>query len=134
LRILKIARYSKALRFIGSVLKQKKEELLLTLFVMFLLLLVASSLMFNVENKAQPEQFTNIFQSLWWAVATLTTIGYGDIYPVTALGKFLGAIIAILGIGFVALPTAILSTGFIDALRKNKKSHICPHCGKEIEN
>jgi len=104
----------------------------LTLFITFLLLIVASSFMFYVEHAAQPEEFTNIFQSLWWAVATLTTIGYGDIYPVTVLGKFLSAIIAILGIGLVALPTGIISSGFIETIKENKKPHICPHCGKEI--
>jgi voltage-gated potassium channel len=132
-RIFKIARYSKALLLIGKVLKRKKEELFSTLFLTFLLLLAASSFMFYVEHGAQPEQFTNIFQSFWWAVATLTTIGYGDIYPVTALGKFLSAIIAILGIGLVALPTGIISSGFIETVKENRKPNVCPHCGREIE-
>jgi voltage-gated potassium channel len=131
-RVFKIARYSMALKLIGKVLKRKKEEIFLTLFITFLLLIVASSFMFYVEHEAQPEEFTNIFQSLWWAVATLTTIGYGDIYPVTVLGKLLSAIIAILGIGLVALPTGIISSGFIETIKENRKPHICPHCGKEI--
>lgn len=134
LRVLKIARYSKALRMIGKVLKKTKEELFLTLGITFLLLLIASSLMFYVEHEVQPEQFSNIFQSFWWAVATLTTIGYGDIYPVTALGKFLSAIIAVLGIGLVALPTAIISSGFMTTMKENRERHICPHCGEEIDS
>lgn len=132
-RVIKIARYSKALSLIGDVLKRKKEELFLTIFITFLLLLVASSLMFYVEHDAQPEQFSNIFQSFWWAIATLTTIGYGDIYPVTALGKLLSAVIALLGIGLVALPTGILSAGFMDSLKKNENPKTCPHCGVILE-
>ncbi len=132
-RIFKIARYSKALLFIGKVLRCKKEEIFLTLFITFLLLMAASSFMFYVEHGAQPEKFSNIFQSFWWAVATLTTIGYGDIYPVTALGKFLSGIIAILGIGLVALPTGIISSGFIETVKENRIPHVCPHCGREIE-
>ncbi len=72
---------------------------------------------------------------LWWAVATLTTVGYGDIYPITALGRFLGAIIAILGIGMVAIPTSILSSGFVEHFSRRIKSTAptrCPHCGKEL--
>jgi len=132
-RILKIARYSKALTLIKKVLKRKREELILTLFLTFLLLLLASAFMFFIEHEAQPDKFTNIFQSFWWAIATLTTIGYGDIYPVTALGKFLSGIISILGIGLVALPTGIISSGFIETVKENKQVNICPHCGKNIE-
>jgi voltage-gated potassium channel len=132
-RILKIARYSRALQLIGKVLKRTKEEIFLTLFITFLILMVASSIMFYVEHESQPERFPNIFQSFWWAVATLTTIGYGDIYPVTALGKFLSAIIAILGIGLVALPTGIISSGFIETVKEDRKPHVCPHCGRDIE-
>lgn len=132
LRIFKITRYSNALKLIGKVLKRKKEELFLTMFLTFLLLLVSSSLMFYIEHDAQPKNFSNIFQSFWWAVATMTTIGYGDIYPVTALGKFLSGIIAILGIGLVALPTGIVSSSFIETMKENNQEKTCPHCGREI--
>ncbi|MDO5576496.1 MAG: potassium channel family protein, partial [Fibrobacter sp.] len=72
--------------------------------------------------------------SIWWAVATLTTVGYGDIYPVTVLGKFLSGIIAILGIGIVALPTGIISSGFMSEMAyREKRLHICPHCGKKLD-
>jgi voltage-gated potassium channel len=135
-RVVKIGRYSKSLRLVAEVLKTKREPLFLTLFITFLLLLFASSLMFYAENDVQPDKFENIFQSFWWAVATLTTVGYGDIFPVTSMGKFLSGIIAILGIGLVAMPTGIISSGFIEALeRKGKIKDVvkCPHCGKEIE-
>lgn len=133
-RVLKIVRYSNALRLIGKVLKRQKEGLFLTIFISFLLLLVASSLMYYVEHEAQPEQFSNIFQSFWWAVATLTTIGYGDIYPVTAVGKLLSAVIALLGIGLVALPTGILSAGFIEVMKQEDKTQTCPHCGRVLND
>jgi voltage-gated potassium channel len=133
-RLFKIARYSKALRIVGTVLKRKKEPLILTLFLSLILLLVASSLMYHIEHDAQPDSFSNIFSSFWWAVATLTTVGYGDIYPITGLGKFLSGLIALLGIGLVALPTGILGAGFIEVIEKkeNKKPKKCPHCGKKF--
>ena len=91
--------------------------------------------MYYVETTAQPEKFPNIIASVWWAIATLTTVGYGDVYPVTVIGKILSGIIAVLGIGLVALPTGIISSGFITEVgTKNKKRIIkCPHCGKEFE-
>jgi voltage-gated potassium channel len=69
---------------------------------------------------------------MWWAVATLTTIGYGDVYPVTVVGKFMASIIAVLGIGMFALPTGILGSGFMEELEKSKKPRKCPHCGREL--
>ena len=88
--------------------------------------------MYYIENQAQPEGFSSIPAAMWWGVATLTTVGYGDIYPITPLGKFLGSIIAMLGIGMFALPAGILASGFAEALRLRKK-RICPNCGEEIE-
>jgi voltage-gated potassium channel len=134
-RIFKVARYAKSMQLVGLVLKEKKEALALTLFLTFIMLLVASSLMYEVEHRVQPDKFTDIFSSFWWAVATLTTIGYGDIYPMTTIGRFLSGVIALLGIGLVALPTGIIGSGFIEILeRKKTQSKIyCPHCGKERE-
>lgn len=100
-------------------------------------MVVASLLIYYAEYDAQPQQFQNAFSGLWWAVATLTTVGYGDIYPITPLGRFMGAIIAVLGIGMVAVPTSILSAGFVEFLEKKdpdpaaeKKS--APDTGKSI--
>ncbi len=134
-RIFKVARYAKSLQLVGLVLKEKKESLVLTLFLTFIMLLVASSFMYEVEHNVQPDKFTDIFSSFWWAVATLTTIGYGDIYPMTTIGRFLSGVIALLGIGLVALPTGIIGSGFIEILNR-KKLHpktYCPHCGKVRE-
>lgn len=134
MRIFKIHRYNNSLTLIYSVIKEKKSELAITGFVALLILLIASFLMYNVEGDVQPDKFPNMLSCLWWAVATLTTVGYGDVYPVTGLGKFLSAIIAVLGIGLVALPTGIISAGFVDKIGKKKKEpKRCPHCGEEIE-
>lgn len=140
LRILKLKRYNRSLKLVVAVLRETWSDMGATLFVSFILMLVASSLMYNIENHAQPEAFSNIGQAFWWAVATLTTVGYGDIYPVTALGKLLSGVIAILGIGIVALPAGILSSAFMDKINKEKNAKqqtseefkYCPHCGKPI--
>jgi voltage-gated potassium channel len=134
LRVFKLSRYSNAFSTLYNVLRAKKEDLFITAFLVSVLLVVASSLMYFIENKGQPEVFSSIPASLWWGVATLSTVGYGDAYPVTVLGKFLGAIIALLGIGMFALPAGILGSGFVEEIQKKKaSSKICPHCGKAIE-
>jgi voltage-gated potassium channel len=134
-RIFKISRYNSTLKLIWDVIKEKKAELQMTFFIASLMLLVSAFLMYHVENPVQPEKFSNIFASLWWAVATLTTVGYGDIAPITTLGKVISSFVAIMGIGLIALPTGIISAGFIQKIDKNKlgtKKNICPHCGEEI--
>jgi voltage-gated potassium channel len=94
--------------------------------------------MYDIENEAQPEAFSNAFSALWWAVATFTTVGYGDIYPVTAMGKLLSAIIAFLGIALVAVPTGIISAGFMEQINdessaKEDEKKFCPYCGHKLE-
>ena len=128
-RIAKVARYSTALRTLGRVFVAKKEELVVTLFVLFLLLLMASCTVYF----AQPDAFSSIPEAMWWGVATLRTVGYGDVYPVTPLGKIIAACVAILGIGMFALPTGILGAGFVEEVQKRKKTRItCPHCGEDL--
>ncbi|MCK4251890.1 ion transporter [candidate division WOR-3 bacterium] len=133
-RLFKIGRYSNSIKTLGNVLKEKKEELLITASVIMILLVVVSSLMYFVENEAQPEAFSSIPAAMWWGVATLTTVGYGDVYPITTIGKFLGAIISLLGIGMFALPAGILGGGFVEEMqrKRDKKKRICPHCGRNI--
>jgi len=133
LRIFKANRYTKALSTVLKVLKDKAEQLFSSLFVLLILMIIASVLMYNVENVAQPDSFSSVFNAMWWSVATVTTVGYGDIYPITALGKILSAVIAILGIGVVAVPTGIIASGFTELLHSNKSRSICPHCGKKID-
>ncbi len=136
-RLFKINRYTNALATIGAVFKNKASQLLSSIFIVSLLMIIASVLMYNVENAAQPDKFENAFSGLWWAIATLTTVGYGDIYPVTAIGKILSAVIAILGIGLVAVPTGIISAGFMEHIEKNDKEDdekkYCPYCGHKID-
>ena len=119
LRIFKLNRYSDALAAIGDVFRRKAQQIVASIFFVSIILVLASLLIYYAEHDAQPEQFENAFSGLWWAVATLTTVGYGDIYPITPIGRFLGAIIAILGIGMVAVPTSILSAGFMEMLEGN---------------
>lgn len=147
LRIFKLGRYSTAIKMINDVLKESKSELAITVFVAFILLIFSSTLMFYIEHDAQPENFASIGHAVWWAVATLTTVGYGDVYPITAMGKVLSAIIALVGIGFVALPTGIISSAFIDKISRDKEKKAkeakaketeklvcnCPSCGAKIE-
>lgn len=133
-RVFKLARYSESVKILSSVIKRKKEELLIVFFVLFILLIVASSLMYFVENDAQPNVFSSIPMAMWWCIVTLTTVGYGDIYPITVLGRILGGIIALLGIGMFALPTGILASAFAEELqKKHERPKICPHCGKVID-
>jgi len=119
-RLFKMSRYSKAVFTLKKVLKDKKEELILVIFVVLLLLIIFSSLMYFIEKEAQPEAFSNIPEAMWWGIITLTTVGYGDVYPITPLGKILGALIAFLGIGMFALPAGILSSGLAEAVQKKK--------------
>lgn len=116
LRILKLNRYFDAIRSIGAVLSSKRRELIGSMFFVILLMLVSSLLMYSVEHDAQPEVFRNAFSGLWWAVATLTTVGYGDIYPVTVLGRILGALIAFSGIAALAIPTGIITAGLTERI------------------
>jgi voltage-gated potassium channel len=131
MRALKIARYSRALRTLVEVVRGKKDELFVTGLAGMILLMLASSAMYLVEHEAQPAVFSSIPAAMWWGVVTLTTVGYGDIYPITPLGKVLGAFIGIIGIGLFALPAGILAGGFAETLQRRKV--VCPHCGKQMD-
>ena len=120
-RLFKMGRYSKAVFILKKALKEKKEELVLVIFIVFLLLIIFSSLMYFIEKEAQPEAFSSIPEAMWWGIITLTTVGYGDVYPITPLGKILGALIAFLGIGMFALPAGILGSGLVEVARKKEK-------------
>ena len=117
-RIFKMGRYSTAFQMIANVLNRRKEELLVTLTIVLLVLVLASSLMYYVEHEVQPEAFSSIPATMWWGVATLTTVGYGDVYPITSIGRVLGAFIAIMGVGIFALPAGIIASGFEAEIRK----------------
>jgi voltage-gated potassium channel len=132
-RILKVGRHSRAVRTSGFVLRDKREELVIAMVTVLVLLLVSSSLMYAAEKEAQPEAFSGIPAAMWWGAAALTTVGYGDVYPITALGKLLGVISAVLGIGMFALPAGILASGFSEALsRERSREGTCPTCGSNL--
>jgi len=131
MRLFKANRYTKSMETIFKVLKDKSSELISSIVVIITLMIISSAIMFNFENQAQPTVFRTIFDSLWWASSTFTTVGYGDIYPVTALGKFLSAIISLFGIALIAIPTGIIASGFTEIHRR--KERICPTCGHHIE-
>ena len=135
-RMFKIARYLRALNIFRRVIFERKEQLVLSfLFILFILVII-SFVMFYVEHEAQPDKFNSIPATMWWGIATLTTVGYGDIVPVTTAGKVLGGLFAIAGIGLLALPAGILSSGFFELLHTGDHKHVrkCPHCGKEFHD
>ncbi len=131
-RLLKAARYLAALTLLRRVVHARREELVMSTALTSVLLIVAASLMYFAESEAQPDKFSSIPASMWWAVATLTTVGYGDVYPVTILGRLAGGCLALLGVGLFALPTAILGSGLVEAVQNTEPARACPHCGKPL--
>ena len=132
-RLFKLARYSDSMKTLGDVFKAKAGDLSVAFFVLFIVWIFASSLMYFAEHEAQPEDFGSIPSSMWWGIITLTTIGYGDTYPVTPAGKIIGTGVAVLGIAVYAIPAGIMASAFTEELRKKRqKPKKCPHCGKEI--
>lgn len=158
LRLLRLGRYSPRLRLFARVVNEKRDELFVGLFVAVVMLIACSTAMYYVE-RGHGSSFQSIPEAMWWGVATLTTVGYGDVYPLTGLGKILGAMVALLGVGLFALPAGILASGFSEALDREKEMRkkaaeaakeraerdsnqdeealggrggTCPHCGASI--
>lgn len=131
LRVLKLGRYSESLRVLIAVVRTRRRELTTSLFLVLLALLLTSSFMYYAEKDAQPDKFPSIPATFWWGVVALTTTGYGDVVPVTTMGKLMGGLTALLGVATIALPVGILASGFLDELQagKAKKQAACPHCG-----
>ncbi|MCU6725015.1 MlotiK1 channel [uncultured Clostridium sp.] len=120
-RLFRINAYYDSLNVITEVIISKKQQLMSSVFIILVLMISSSLCMYSLENKAQPEVFTNAFSGIWWAASTLLTVGYGDIYPVTTMGKIFGIFIAFLGVGMVAIPTGIISAGFVDQYSRIKR-------------
>lgn len=120
-RLFRINAYYDSLSVIKDVVYGKRQQLISSVFIILILMLGASLCMYSLEHEAQPEVFQNAFSGIWWATATLLTVGYGDIYPITVLGKIFGIVIAFLGVGMVAIPTGIISAGFVDLHSDIKK-------------
>lgn len=135
-RLFKIARYVHAIDVLKQVFLKQKEELVVSLILLGFLLLFTSSIMFFAEHDAQPDQFSSIPATMWWGIATISTVGYGDMYPITTAGRMLAGVVVILGIAMLALPTGILATGFIahinDRKERKESSNFCPHCGERL--
>ena len=115
-RILKLVRYNKAMNHFTSAIKTAKEEILLFIFVTLILIYFSAVGIYYFENQAQPEHFTSIFDSLWWAIITLTTVGYGDVYPITVGGRVFTFFILMIGLGIVAIPTGIISSALTKSI------------------
>ncbi len=150
-RLLKIGRYAETIRVMGRVIASRKEELLISAFTLLIALLVASSLMYYIERDAQPDAYGSIPDAMWWAVITLTTVGYGDVHPITPLGKAVATGIAIVGVGLFGLPAAIIASGFLDEIQQRLRAEdaarrdarhealvraaeqgVCPSCGQSV--
>ncbi len=121
-RILKLVRYNRALNHFTSAIKSAKEEIFLFIFITLILIYFSAVGIYYFENEAQPEHFSSIFDSLWWAIITLTTVGYGDVYPITVGGKVFTFIILMIGLGIVAIPTGIISSALTKSVDKNHKT------------
>jgi len=133
-RLFRLGRYTRAVEILGRVVVDKRAELAVSVLLGFILIMFSAIMMFYVEHDAQPEHFESIPDAMWWAIVTLSTIGYGDVFPITILGRVLGAIIAALGVGMFALPTGIIGAAFVEEYRNLRTDNsICPHCGKSIQ-
>ena len=120
-RILKLGRYSKSLSRMTLAIKIARYDLLLALATTAIMLLVVSFGIYQFENPAQPDKFSSVFESLWWALATLTTVGYGDIYPITLGGRIFTGVILMIGLGIVALPAGIIASSLTEARKQQDK-------------
>lgn len=139
LKLLGRTRYGAARRTFVRVIDRKREDLSVAFTGAAIVIVVASSLLYYVEHRAQPEVFSSIPEAIWWGTVTLTTVGYGDVVPVTPLGKFLAGVTALGGIAFVGLPASILAAGFVEESMLDSDEEggpevtACPHCGEAID-
>ena len=151
-RVVKLGRYLTALQSIKRVIRLSASRLIAAVALCLVVMLLSAIVIYTVESTVQPEQFPNVLASLWWAVMTLTTVGYGDVYPITGIGRFFAGIISLVGIGIIAIPTGIIAAGFTTVMPKEEKEEIeeiekeieleegieepkleyCPFCGKKL--
>ena len=134
-RLFRLTAYSKATKLVTNVFKSRANELMLAFILTSFLIVIASCMVYFVEYPAQPDKFSSIPDTMWWAVVTLTTVGYGDMYPITVIGKVFTVTILLAGVALLALPAGIITSGFLEEMRKSRKPphYTCPHCGKEFE-
>jgi voltage-gated potassium channel len=136
-RLFRLTAYMKSAQMISNVFRKRINELALSLVLVIFLIILASCLLYFAEHQHSENQykFTSIPATIWWAVVTLTTTGYGDMYPMTQFGKIMAMVIMLTGVAFFALPAGIITAGFLEEFRLNriKKTHRCPNCGEHIE-
>ncbi|HET7289235.1 MAG TPA: ion transporter [Thermodesulfobacteriota bacterium] len=133
LTLLKMTRYADEFKLFGNVLRAKRREIVISAILVLMLIILSSSLMYYIEHDKQPEAFSSIPAAMWWAVVTLSTVGYGDVLPLSPLGKLVAACVSMLGIALFAIPAGIIASGFVEEMRKKESVvKICPHCGKRI--
>lgn len=120
LRLFRINAYYDAFNVITDVLSDKRDQIFSSVCILLILMIASSLCMYSLEHEVQPDKFQNAFSGVWWAVSTLLTVGYGDIYPITNAGRIIGIFIAFLGVGTVAIPTGIISAGFVEHYTKMK--------------
>lgn len=135
LRLYRLTSYMKSAQLVKNVFKKRASDLKLSLVIILSLVVVAACVVYFAEHLVQPDKFSSIPATLWWAIITVTSVGYGDMVPVTAVGKMLTGLISLLGLAVYALPAGIITAGFLDESRKSRKQEIesCPHCGKSLE-
>ena len=134
-RLFRLTAYMKATKVVVNVFRSKFNELMIALVLTLFLLIIAACLLYFAEHNAQPDKFSSIPATMWWAIVSLTTVGYGDMYPVTILGKIFTGMILLAGVAMLALPAGIITSGFLEEIRKVRKprSIKCPHCGRRFE-
>jgi voltage-gated potassium channel len=134
MRVFRFGGFRQVIKMLKRVFKAKARELVLTFAIALIIIVFSAFVIYFTEHGSQPENFPSIPASLWWSVITLTTVGYGDIYPVTILGRIFASIVALLGVAIIFVPAGIISSGMLNEITsKNKKNKSCPHCGKPIE-
>lgn len=135
LRLFRLTAYMKAAKMVTNIFKTRINELVLSFILAVFLIIIASCLLYFAEHNEKNTNFTSIPATIWWAVVTLTTTGYGDMIPATATGKFLSVVIMLAGVAFFALPAGIITAGFLEEFRSEKivKGKRCPHCGQQID-
>jgi voltage-gated potassium channel len=138
-RVFRAGRLAEAVVILAAVVRNRKNELLASFLVIVIIVVLAGNLMYLLEHHAQSDAFSSVPAAMWWAVITVTTIGYGDLFPITALGRLVGSMLALVGIVMLALPVGVLGSGFLEEIERRRKAaagaagDVCPHCGRPRE-
>ena len=133
-RIFRAGGLAAGVGILATVLRTRRSELIATFTIMILFVTLSANVIYLAEHRAQPDRFASVPDAMWWAVVTITTIGYGDLFPVTPVGRMLGGLLGFLGVVMIALPIGVLGSGFVEEVERRKSaaaplSPLCPHCG-----